>query len=102
MKININVIETLSRKVTIESDTIDNAISIVEEMYHKEEIVLDYSDFHGNLTIEKEEDAFENRKDFLINELIKYLIIDEKKHYEELEEPSEHIYLNLLELKEKI
>lgn len=102
MKIPINVIETLSRKVIVEAGSIDDAIVIVQQMYRDEEIVLDYNDFHGKLMIEKQEGSFDNRKDFLINELINYLIEDERKHYEEVEQPSEHIYLTLLELKKSI
>jgi len=102
MEYSIKIEEKLSRVVTVKAKAIEEAIDLVEDMYRKEEIVLDYSDFHGDLTIEKKEDIFDSRKDFLINELIQYLIKDEEKHYEELQEPNDHIYLKLLELKEYI
>jgi hypothetical protein len=41
----IEVKETLSRVVKIKSNSINNALSIVNEKYDKEEIVLDYNDF---------------------------------------------------------
>jgi len=102
MEIDIRVTEVLSRVVSVNSDSIDDAILIIEDMYNNQEIVLDYSDYDGNLVIEKKEDNFQSKKDFLINEVLEYLIKDEKKHYEELNEPSEHIYLTLLELQKII
>jgi len=53
MKINIEVKETLTRIVTIDADTVDDAISKVEDMYFREEVVLDYADFDGNVEIEE-------------------------------------------------
>ncbi len=41
MKIDIEVKEILSRVVTVDVETIDEAISKVEDMYFREEIVLD-------------------------------------------------------------
>jgi hypothetical protein len=37
-------------------------------MYKKEEIVLDYSDFNNDITIEKAEDNFTSKKYFLIDD----------------------------------
>jgi len=51
MKIDIEVKETLIRIVTIDAETVDDAISKVEDMYFKEEVVLDYSDFDGDVEI---------------------------------------------------
>ena len=102
MEVDIRITEVLSRVVSVNSDSIDDAILIVEDMYYNQEIVLDDSDYDGNLVIEKKEDNFQSKKDFLINEVLEYLIKDEKKHYEELNEPSEHIYLTLLELEKSI
>jgi len=98
MKIDIKVIEILSRIVTVDSLSVEDALHTVENMYKNEEIVLDEGDFNDSVIIEKKEDNFNSKKDFLINEVIEYLIRDEKKHYEELDKPSEHIYLTLLEL----
>jgi len=102
MKIDIRVTEILSRVVTIDSDSVEEALDSVENMYNTEDIVLDYSDFDGDVIIEKKEDDFLSRKDLLVNRLIDYLIKDEEKHYEESEQPKEHIYLTLLELKQYI
>ena len=98
MKIDIKVIEILSRIVTVDSLSVEDALHTVENMYKNEEIVLDEGDFNESVIFEKKEDNFNSKKDFLINEVIEYLIRDEKKHYEELDKPSEHIYLTLLEL----
>ncbi len=102
MKIDIRVTEILSRVVTIDSDSVEEALDSVENMYNTEDIVLDYSDFDGDVIIEKKEDDFLSRKDLLVNRLIDYLIKDEEKHYEESEQPKEHIYLTLLKLKQYI
>jgi len=41
----IEIQEFLSRIVEIEAENIDEAISKVKELYHKEEIVLDSDDY---------------------------------------------------------
>jgi hypothetical protein len=41
----IEISETLSRVIEIEADTVDDAISIVNEKYKSEEIILDESDY---------------------------------------------------------
>jgi len=51
MKINIEVKETLTRIVSVNAETVDDAISKVEDMYFREEVVLDYADFDGNVEI---------------------------------------------------
>ena len=51
MKYLIEVSEVLSRKILAEAETEDEAIKMVEMMYQNEDIVLDSSDFHGNLNI---------------------------------------------------
>ena len=102
MPIDIRVTEILSRVITVDSLSIEDAIATVEDMYKNEEIVLDYSDFNNDVLIEKKEENFNSKKDFLINKVIGYLIKDEKKHYEESEKPNNHIYLTLLELQKQI
>ncbi|KIM06793.1 MAG: hypothetical protein KU38_11885 [Sulfurovum sp. FS08-3] len=101
MQINIKVTEVLSRNIKVDATSINEAIDIVENMYKKEEIVLDYTDFN-NVLIEKKEENFNSKKDLLINKVIQYLIKDEEKHYEELQKPNNHIYLTLLELQKYI
>ncbi len=51
MKIDIEVKEILSRVISVEANTVDDAISKVEDMYNNEEIVLDYADFGGEVSI---------------------------------------------------
>lgn len=41
----IEVRETLVREIEVEANNAEEAREIVEKMYSKEEIVLDYSDF---------------------------------------------------------
>jgi len=50
MKVDIEVKEILSRVVTV-----DETISTIQEMYNKEKIVLDYSDFDGYVIIENKQ-----------------------------------------------
>ena len=102
MQIDIRITEILSRVVTIDSLSIESAITIVEDKYKNEEIVLDYSDCSDDVLIEKKETNFSSKKDSLINKVIQYLIEDEEKHYEESEKPHNHIYLTLLELQKNI
>lgn len=49
MKYDITVIETLSRIVTVEAECYDNALEKVEDMYDRQEIILDSSDFKGRI-----------------------------------------------------
>lgn len=52
MKYKVNVEEILSRDVIIEADSPEDAEDKVEELYFKQKIVLDYSDFEdGSQTI---------------------------------------------------
>ena len=43
-----------------------------------------------------------NEKEILIKEIIEYLYIEEKKHFEELEEPDNHIFSKIKKLKNLI
>lgn len=92
----IEIKEVLSRVININAENSMKAVSIVEELYNKEEIVLDYNDLKS-----KEIILYKNNedKDFLIKEVIDYLFEDEKKHFEEHGECENHIYLKLLKLK---
>ena len=98
MQVDIKITEILSKVITINSLSVEDAIITVEDMYKNEEIVLDYSNFNDDVLIEKKEENFISRKDLLITKVVQYLIEDEKKHYEESEKPNNHIYLTLLEL----
>lgn len=45
MKYLVEIEEVLSRQIEIEANTVNEAISIAEDDYRKEKIVLDASDF---------------------------------------------------------
>ena len=49
MKFDITVIETLSKTVSVTADNYEEALERVEDMYNREEIVLDSSDFQGKI-----------------------------------------------------
>ena len=51
MKYLVNVEEILSRDIIIEAEDETDAEYKVEQLYHQEKIVLDYSDFIGEPTI---------------------------------------------------
>jgi len=53
MQIDIEVKEILSRVVSIDADSVDDAIDIVRDMYKKQEIVLDDGDFIGKAIIKE-------------------------------------------------
>jgi hypothetical protein len=53
MQIDIRITEILSRIITVNVASLEDALMIVEDMYRKENIVLDYTDFSGNVIIEK-------------------------------------------------
>lgn len=45
MKIGVRITETLRRAVTVDGESIDEAIDKVKQMYNNEEIVLDEEDY---------------------------------------------------------
>jgi len=102
MKFDVSVQEVLSRTISVDAESLEDAISKVEEMYRNEDVVLDYNDFNGSVVIEKKEDNFDCKKDMLIDTMIKYMIKEEKRHYEESDFSKEHIYLTLKELQDLI
>lgn len=52
MKFLVNIKEILTRDVIVEANSSEDAEEMVEELYNKEKIVLDYSDFeNGSQTI---------------------------------------------------
>ena len=92
----VEIQELLSRTIDIEAQNIKEAIEKANKMYNSEEIVLDYDDLTKReiipniLLIEKEN---------LTKEIIDYLYQDEKKHFEELEQPKNHIFSKIERLK---
>jgi len=62
MQIDIKITEILSRTIRVNALSIEDAIIIVNNMYRNEDIVLDSSDFDGNVIIEKEEDNYNTKQ----------------------------------------
>jgi len=103
MKYNVAIIEKLKRVIEVDTITSDEAIELIKKQYQEEKIVLDYSDFDGEVIIENEED--EIKKDVLIKDIVDYLYEDEQKHFEEIfgekmpKKEDNHIFYKLYELK---
>lgn len=49
MNFDITVIETLSRTITVQAKNYNEALEKVKDMYYRQEIVLDSSDFKGKV-----------------------------------------------------
>jgi len=96
--VDIRITEILSRVITLDALSVEEAILKAKDLYKEEKIVLDYTDFDGNVIIKKDEGCYLSKKDLLISKVINYLIEDDKKHYEESGKPQNHIYLTLLKL----
>ena len=96
----IKIKELLARVVEIEADNKSAAISKINELYKKEEIVLDYNDFVIVDFIDTNNQSENDEKNKLISEVIEHLYSDEENHFEESEEPENHIFLKLKRLKE--
>ena len=92
----IEVQELLSRTIDVEAHNTGDAIKKVNQMYSSEEIVLDYLDLSQQNIIPT---FLINEKENLIKEIIDYQKKKKKKHFEELEEPKDHIFLKLEKLK---
>lgn len=52
MRYFVQIEEILSRTVSVEAQDEDEAVSKIEKLYKESEIVLDYSDFCGEPSIE--------------------------------------------------
>lgn len=53
MEYSIKVEEVLSRIINVKADSEDEAIEIIENMYDNEKIILDSSDYNGQVMIVK-------------------------------------------------
>lgn len=53
MKFDIVIEEKLRRVVSIEANSQDEAIEKIQELYKKEEIILDYTDFDSVCIVEE-------------------------------------------------
>lgn len=63
----------------------------------KKNVVLDYSDLKTQDIIPT---FLIKEKERLISKIINYLYYDEEKHFKELDEPKDHIFLKLKRLKD--
>lgn len=59
MKYAVSVTEVLERRVVVEANNADDALDKVQMAYDTSEIVLDYSDYHGDMNIRCEGQASE-------------------------------------------
>ncbi|MDX2189224.1 MAG: DpnD/PcfM family protein [Bacteroidota bacterium] len=95
----IEIQELLARVVEIQAENIQEAFSKVNEQYKKAEIVLDYNDFaEVNLT-DINSQSKSDEINSLTKEVINYLYSDEQKHFEESNQPQNHIFEKLERLK---
>jgi len=53
MKYSIKIEEKLARIINIEAESEDDAIALIEELYFKKKIVLDESDYDGQVMFTK-------------------------------------------------
>ncbi len=111
---DIGVIEVLSKTLEIKAIDSEQAIERAKEKYDSGEVVLDSSDFDNMPVfqdINKQNVCFNcsdtggnplknNRFTRSFEEVISYLIADERKHWEECGEPKEHIYNHVMVLAE--
>lgn len=94
-KFEIQITEKLSRIIEIEANSEMEAIEEITRRHNNKNIVLDYNDFEGAVIHKKEDDLKS-----LLEIVVEYLFEDEKRHFEEDDEPSEnHIYLILVKIK---
>lgn len=57
-KFKVSITETLIRNVIVEAESPADAVDKVTEMYHNEDIVLDYNDFE-DYEVNYEQEIFE-------------------------------------------
>lgn len=88
----VEIQELLARVVEVQAETIQDAFSKIKEQYKKAEIVLDYNDFAEVNFTDINSQSRADEINSLIKEVVKYLYTDEKKHFEELEKPNNHIF----------
>jgi hypothetical protein len=95
----IEIQEFLAKVVEVQAENISEAFSKVNDQYKKAEIVLDYNDFVEvdfiDINTQSKSDKIKN----LMKEVVDYLYNDEKKHFEETDNPENHIYTKLERLK---
>lgn len=98
----IEIQELLARVVEVQADNIQEAFSNVNEQYKKAEIVLDYNDFYEVTFTDINSQSKTDKINSLIKEVINYLYSDEQKHFEESNQPLNHIFEKIEQLKSLI
>ena len=89
----IEVQEFLARVIEIDAKNVQDAFAKVQKQYKNEKIVLDYNDFVDVNFIDINGQSKEDEKNMLIKEIIEYIYVDEQKHFEESNNPENHIGL---------
>ncbi|MDP2176628.1 MAG: DpnD/PcfM family protein [Bacteroidota bacterium] len=95
----IEIQEFLARVVEIESESLQEAFTEVQNKYRNSDIVLDANDFVEVDFIDINAQSKNHEIKMLTKEVVEYLFENEKKHYEESENPQNHIFLKLERLK---
>ena len=95
----IEVQEFLARVIEIDAKNVQDAFAKVQKQYKDEKIVLDYNDFVDVNFIEINGQSKEDEKNMLIKYIIEYIYVDEQKHFEESNNPENHIFNKLKKLK---
>lgn len=95
----IEVQEFLARVIEIDAKNVKDAFAKVQKQYKNEKIVLDYNDFVDVNFIDINSQSKEDEKNMLIKDIIEYIYVDELKHFEESNNPENHIYNKLKRLK---
>ena len=73
-KFDIEIEETLQKVVSVDANSVDEAIDIVHEMYRNEEIILDENDFKDVEFREYKDEIFKFK-----NEEVRWVIMYQKK-----------------------
>ena len=95
----IEVQELLARVVEVQAENLEEAFTVVNDQYKKEEIVLDYDDFVQVDFIDANSQSQKDEVNMLVIDVINYLYSEELKHFEELDKPENHIFRKLERLK---
>lgn len=98
----IEIQELLARVVEVQAKNIQEAFSQVKDQYIKAQIVLDYNDFAEVNFTDNNSKSKRDEINMLIKGIIDYLYVDEQKHFEESDNPENHIFQKLERLKSLI
>jgi hypothetical protein len=98
----IELQELPGRVIEVQAYNFQEAFSKVYDQHRKGEIILGQNDLlevnFKNIYKQRKKDEIYS----LCNEIIDYLYKDELKHFEESDEPNDHIFMRLVRLKSLI